>query len=659
MSELRTALLQCTSDVLYSAYQLWQLTCVKTSDQYVVFCSLQPLFKHHPLASVSKIEHDDAQHMVVKVSENSTLHVEGPFSLKRKGEHALGALGVKPTQAHRAPHWMLFHLPEDSAQSVLVEHFHLHNYDVRRSSPQEREQWLWVRQPELFLTLKYIEDPSIRIFQSFEEAPFVFTPWGQEVTWTQTVESEAHSALLVLDEHGGSQTLDTAEWWMASEFITVSNLPQADSILPATEPTPIPVQLRYESYTSPDVPNLWLLHVQYEEHIEALFFELPPSERSAVHMAVGSLSESQQEYYILRDDRPHRGAPLFQTKDAVGFEPLLPNLGLFIETNTRVIPTLPAQTWTQTLPLAPTHYTLLQAPSQDEYAATHSHTIRCELDAFSPLEHFVDYQIGRHTQSLRHWVQQSTCSLLFTPTEWEEEALEAPNQTVHAVLTASEPGAEPTVLTPQPPPSNIPAHLTSGKTATSRLVQLEKIIQKKARKQSVIEQSEWIELASLYEQEYGKKEDVYWLHEAIKTLDQVLYLDRTAEHAVQLESEILAHILSIPVGSEFSVHMQLLEEHILSESPLRMRFAFRARARLLLQTNSTSEVYRVLRRFFYKDLARVEELLMIRECMIYSVGVAQKLDDTELLERSRHHYRQSLSDPHRLQRELPEMLINY
>jgi len=49
---------------------------------------------------------------------------------------------------------------------------------------------------------------------------------------------------------------------------------------------------------------------------------------------------------------------------------------------------------------------------------------------------------------------------------------------------------------------------------------------------------------------------------------------------------------------------------------------------------------------------------MIREHYIYVAGVAQYLEDDELLERAKLRYRQLLEDKNRLQRELPSILVN-
>lgn len=666
-SELRTVLYQCAPEVLLASYKLWRFETLGEGKKLLLL-SVQ----EHPLPDnwcvlLTPDSIREEQHVMVGDSPNTDGRVrlslrehqtnkpfgEGWAFPLRQGEHLLASLGFERVPPKTEIAWALFSMPNHRLHEAISDHFTLNNHDVRCSSIQpNQKQWLWVRQPELYLVLKYKDFEDVEVFQSFPEERSLFTPWGYRSALGGRLHLPQTDSLLLFYFNGSNEQLDTTSWWMASEVITIEQLPTIEALRPHQGPPQIPVKLRYERGEPPDVPSLWLLEGPRSLRLlESLFLDLHPDARAALSLFAGQ-SEAGP-CYLLRDDRPQRNAPLFAEEGATGCLPLLQEEGLYVKAGTRVIPSLPALVWRKELRLSGTNDTLL-LPSED---GTSLRVLQAPRQQFAPLEQFVHYQLGAQPEALVQLAAQTTFEVLFTPAAIEATSAPPPPRVVEPPPLQQEPLSEPKRAVAEETLA-VPEKSFRRDVKTPRLLQLEKQLQAKLRKNSPVPPRDWVTLASLYQQEHNAEHDLYWLHEAIKTLDQVLYLDRRATNAVKLEQEVLETLLQIEGGLSSSQKIGHLDQLASQGDPLLMRLIFRYRTRMLLDDPETDEEMALLRQAFYRDLAQVEEHLTIREYIIYVAGGAQYLGDTELHERARLRYRQLLADVNRLQRELPDLVMN-
>lgn len=676
-SELRSVLFQCTPDVLLSAYRLWRfelagdgrkmlLLTVKDNPLPPNWCTaLTPTFlrEDQNIIPGDSPHTEDRTRLSLKESASNEPFGEGWAFPIREGTHLMAALGFETVPSNTEVAWVLLSLPCNKLHEAISDHFTLNNHDLRCSAAHNGRQWLWAQKPELYLLLKLQEDESVHIYQSFPEEKSLFTPWGYRSSLGGRLRLPQDESLLLFDLKGGSEQLDTANWWMASEVITIDELPHIKAIQHLNEPPQIPVKLKFHDTEPASTPTLWFLADDAQQAIESLFFAMSPTERSALSLFVGHHPDTQRPCFLLRDERPNRAAPLFSQDEGTGFLPLLEEENLFLDATSRVLPSLPPLLWRNMLSLKPAHITLLFPPGPQQDTPR---IYQFPANGFVPLEQFVQYVIGGHRQQIKQLATTTTFDVMFEPattiTTQQPAAPAQPQDTlpsIQAATTPTEPKSSPAPK--QTPPGHGNKHVSGRIVHTPRLQQVEHNIQQKARKNNPIQPSSWVTLASLYQQEYEIHKDPYWLYEALKSLDQVLYLDRRAPDASDREWQVLMTLLQVDDGMPFEQRHQQLEEQLAQElgNPLFMRMIFRYRSRWLLKDTLDETHKQILQRCFYRDLAQVEDLLMIRECMIYVAGVAQYLEDTELFERARLRYRQMLSDAHRLQRELPDILMNY
>ena len=653
--DLRAALSQESSALLHP-YQLWRIHTPPHATSALLLRTTHPLSSPPFSTTVSVLPLTPAPDETLLTITPHTppsppQMVEA--ALWRQGTCLLAALGTQeirssnplPTLA-----WVLFDLPSQMLQELVSDHLALDNHDLQCTYTPTQRAWLWSRRAESFLILKYSARPNIRIYQSFQDAPQILTPLGQRSPFAPTLPQGEH--LLVLDADGSTRSLQTSEWWAAAEHLHIQDLPSPQPTPPLDPPPPIRIAFRYIHVEPRDIPMLWLLEGDpAHQAIESLFFELGIEERRALSLAITHLPETTQPLFFLRDDRPAPTSPLFHADQAIGFVPFLPQDGFYIQHTFRLYPSLPPNVLKNAFRLHYGRYTLLQPK-----AHTPQPRLLCvPRDSFHPIETYIHYQIGAHPEELRQLAQHAALDILFEPVSLPSTAArpptaappppsEAPTAPFRAQTTTDI--VEPTPLAP-----------TRRSEQDNALQKLEQRLRERTRRGEHPTSHEWIELARLYYQEYIRKQNQLALQEALKAIDQVLYLDRCAPDAVKLERAILEETLRT-IGLSFSEQMRSLDAHLQSKEPLRMRLAFRLRARLLLDQTEGSEDQRIaLRLHFYRDFAAIEESLMIREHYIYAEGVAQTLQDDELYERARLRYRQALQDQAQLQHELPLVLL--
>ncbi len=653
-SDLRAALSQ-ESNALLHPYQLWRIHTPPHATPALLLRTEIPLSSHPLSGTVSVIE------PTTMPPSSALLTLQPPHqppqtveaSLWRQGSCLLAALGTQEARSAQDAKdlaWILYDLPVNALQEIISDHLALENHDLRCTHTPKQRAWLWSRRAESFLAMKFSAHRDIRVYQSFQHSPQLFTPLGQRSPFTPTFPQGEY--LFVLESDGTAQSLQTAAWWAATERLHLRDLPEPQHLNPLDLPPPIQVKLRYIHTESRESPSLWLLEGEHaHEHIESLFIELGIEERRALSLAIAHTPEDHKPLFFLRDDRPMIQAPLFPSNQAIGFVPFLPEEGFYLQHAFRLYPSLPPPILKQAFRLRYAHYTLLQPEATDA-----SPRLLCvPRDAFHPIELYIRYQIGAHPQELRQLAQNTAFDILFEPTSLPSTS------TAETSITPPAPPLE-------PPPAPVRAQTTSAIDPASliptrrsdqdnALQKLEQRLRERTRRGEHPTTHEWIELARLYYQEYIQKQNQLALQEALKTLDQVLYLDRSANDAVKLERAILEETLRT-VGLSFSEQMRTLDAHLQSKEPLRIRLAFRLRARMLLEHPEGSEDQRIaLRLHFYRDLATVEDTLMIREHYIYAEGAAQALQDDELYERARLRYRQALQNQTQLQQELPLVLL--
>lgn len=653
--DLRAALSQ-ESTALLHPYQLWRIHTPPHANSALLLRTEQPLSSTPFATAVSVLPPTPAPNETLLTLTHTTppsppQTVEA--ALWRQGSCLLAALGMqeaRSTDQLQTLAWILYDLPAQMLQELVSDHLALDNHDLRCTYTPTQRAWLWSRRAESFLTLKYSARPNVRLYQSFQDAPQILTPLGQRGPFAPSLPQGEH--LLVLEADGTTRSLQTSEWWAASEHLHIQDIPTPQPTSAFDPPPPIRLALRYIHIEPRDIPLLWLLEGEpAHPAIESLFFELGIEERRAVSLAITHLPETTQPLFFLRDDRPTPTSPLFHADQAIGFVPFLPQEGFYIQHAFRLYPSLPPNVLKNTFRLHYGRYTILQPK-----AHTPQPRLLCvPRESFQPIETYLHYQIGAHPEEVRQLAQHTALDILFEPT-----FLPAPSATRPATATPPpQPEAPPAPSRAQASADLDPAPLapTRRSEQENALQKLEQRLRERTRRGEHPTTHEWIELARLYYREYIQKQNQLALQEALKAIDQVLYLDRCAPDAVQLERAILEETLRT-IGLSFSEQMRSLDAHLQSKEPLRMRLAFRLRARLLLEQSDSPEDQRIaLRLHFYRDFAAIEDSLMIREHYIYAEGVALTLQDDELYERARLRYRQALQDQARLQHELPLVLL--
>lgn len=654
--DINATLRQCHASILLRPYQLWHAKGESPEETtFLLSVEGEPIPAEWASPVTVSPAPTDLETQTFSIQKQDKSRQTLTATLVRKGPYLLASLGMEQdlnTRYSTEVAWALYDLPLSELQEVVSDHLALDNHDMRCTrTPQERA-WLWCRKPEMFLLMKFSEREDIRIYHSFHRSPQVFTPLG----WKGPLSPQLSQGeiLFVLDQEGGAQKLETATWWAATELLQLRDIPQTQQTHALNQPPPVDVALRYVHAEPRDLPRLWLLEgEQGHEGIETLFFELGIEERRALSLAITELPDHDQPLFFLRDDRPSVQAPLFQHGQGVGFVSFLPEEGLYLRHGYRIYPSLPPDILRNAFRLQSHLYTLLQPEAE----GSEHRLLRVAREAFHPIELYIRYQIGAHAKEAKRLAQQTTLDLLFDPQDLKPVAIMEDNAQPNREVLINEPPPPQPRTTPETvidPLSLAPTRRGDGDNA---LQKLEQRLRERIRRGEQPSTQDWQELARLYYQEYIQKQNQLALQEALKALDQILYLDRSAPDAVKLERNILEETLRT-AGLHFTAQMQSLDVHLQSKDPLRMRLAFRLRARMLLNDHERPEDQRMaLRLHFYRDLATVEEHLMIREHYIYAEGIALSLQDDELYERARMRYRQALQNQTQLQQELPLVLL--
>ncbi len=678
-SELRSALIQSTSQNLSSPYQLWRFERLGDGKRYLLI-ELQglPLPQHvaQPLTLRSQRLLQHVQLSPSLDSKDNLLAAKQRLSLEdpqgqqwsgwafplRQGAHLLAVLGLEMVSPDFPIEWALFSLPPALLKEAISNHLTLDNYDLKYHADDDERVWLLSRKPELYLIFKFKETPDCQVFHSFPENKVLFTPWGYRSPLGHYVQLPQDDSLIFLDGQGGSQHLDISAWQTVHHSLSIEEWLPTHFIEPAKKKFTIPISLRYQLTESHENPRLWLL--QGEEaipSIETLFLELMPEERMAISLFVGqSLHDGDNPLFILRDDRPYNETPLFSKARATGFIPILSEQGLFIKNGHRLLPNLPDDIWRNTFELDDTHYTLID-PNRERTSAK---LLKIPIEQFSPLAHFAHYQIQLHHQEIRALQTSTVFDILFHPETIKQDIQPFSFSSKDIMENIDRKSTNPKIPSFEiPKTSEDPfqgAHFDFKRHDNPRLTLMENRIKQAIAADRPLTPNDWLALSSVYYQEYEKNKQISCLHEVFKTLDQVFYLDRQEDEAVKLELKILDECLatsSLPF-SEQMLHLdQLIQER--ERDPFFARLAFRLRARLLLSNKFQTEQEVVqLRYYFYKDLAEIEDLLMIREHFIYVGGIAQFLNDAELYERAKWRYHQLLKDEELFRKELPFALYS-
>jgi hypothetical protein len=695
---MQNALLQSSSHTLLLPYQMWRFE-QSGSGQYSILLAIQgseqPPLHHLPDIQPQHIypQNDllfNTGDFVGKGSCSSTpanalryafvlpngCEISGWAFPLRQGSHLLAAIGLTEVTSQMRPISVLFDLPEAMLQDVISQHLTLGNCDLLCSPPNNGRSWLLVRKPELYIMLKWKAEPQIKLYQSLEPQANLMTPWAYSCPLAARLQMPSNHSILLLDSEGGSTWLDPSSWWMSSEMISLPNF-TAQNFTPEQNPPKIELKIRFNlKYDERDIPSLWLLRGNYAlNQLESLFWELSPDVRDQLQIFVGNiyrpdanhLSNAQYQatpltdsVYIVRDQREPLEAPLFVRTPAVGFVPMIPDIRLFLQHDYAIQPVIPAEIWQRELDIKLDQYALLIPPSNPD---NEPEIMRFSAAAFAPLESLVEYKLGTVTQELKPLNRATILDILFAVKQVDVQLAENTNN------IKQRPSFPDIPTLPEQSLSKFAPMLGNSDTALDspicvheqrevsdpRLKQIEITIRNKNQKNIPIIHSEWITLADLYRQEYAVNCDIHWLNEAILCLDQVLCLDRQAEKAVEIERKILEDILSLSV-SDFNTQMQQLDAHIIGHSVIFARFAFRYRTRILIEQRHPPNQAIALRQNFYRELALLEDKLLIREHFIYVSSVAQIFEDRELNEAARTRYRQQLDDPYKLISELPTFL---
>jgi|GEM_PF-1786575 len=703
MSALRSALFHCSSAALLAPFHLWSFSDNARSTEGVILAvhgeelpidwgeRLRPnQIEVLQEVLLPSLRESTAQKSLRDKLAEQTFTVE--FAKEQTGEaftvevkslrwgaYLLGSLPLTPPMESAKVEWVLFDLPETLIKQSVSDHLALGNYELRCSPVKDGRQWLWAKNPEYFLVMKYQDEPGVRAYHSFPEQKNLFTPWGIHCLDSERIQLPKSDALFLLEESGEGAWLETGHWWLVSEMIEIEGIPTPQVLAEITRPPKIPIPIRYMPATPKEVPLLWLLRAeQLQSHVEPLFFELGVEDRSSLSVFVGEITTPEvnadtgeeeakvEPFYVVRDNRIQRDSPLFSPQEVLGFEAFLPHDGLYLLRGTRMLPSLSPDGWRREFSLSPGHYTLLE-PDPETGAIR---DWRVPQNAFVLLDKLISYQLGTHKTDIQRMAQGMMFDILFEPMPILEPKKKTPRQTVKTKPIKSPKRVIPLhIRTPNP---RAQGTTSGGEGSISMLEALRKRLAPILSSNKSLAADDWIEWASANFNEYCFEDKENYLLEAFKALDQVFNKDRSAEKAVELERHMLKHVLGLE-GLDFLGQMerldQIVQEYVSTNKAMTdkdiwqrfvyfARFAFRYRTRMLMESDKeqrSPEDRQILRRRFYRDLPAVEEILMIQEHFLYVSGGAQLLEDTELFEHARIRYRRSLKELSARPEELPDI----
>lgn len=678
-AELHNLLMACEPSVLFTPYQMFRFE-QSGSGRYFLLLAVQ----NHPLSSscasapLVVLAQDMKQYDVQwgeGVLQDGSSHLEpkpetrrvclthqdtqesltGWAFLLREGNHLLAALGFTEVPPHTPLQWALFHVPVGHAQAVVEQHLALGRHQLRCSQEIDKKHWILVQQPELYLLLKWKNEPGIRLYQSFPGAENLMTPLGYQSPLANQCSLPSGQKLLVLDLEGESEYLDVSSWWQPTEIIALPPNIDISFVPPQQEPIRVVVKLRYLKAETLDIPRIWLLDKgDALFSLEQLVLLLPPQERNALQLFAGQVPGTSGSVFVVKDDRPQLQAPLFSPQEATGFLPLLAEMNLFVQQGHCIQPVLPAVFWQRDLQLSPTVYSLLLPPEPEQEFPS---ILRWHTKEFVPFSSLVEYKLAGLTQELQPLARATVFELLFEPIDLP------PTQPVLSVAQKARATTTPPLVSDPPSyPSQdaiaaeeteVFVHPSDLRASLPSLQRLELSIRKRNQRLNNISPQDWLALGRLYVEEYKQHTHIYWLQEAASCLDQVFRLDRQSEAAVVLEKEMHELALQLKNKGDFTSLMRQLDEFIVGESRLHARFAFRYRVRMLMQDHLPVAEASVLRQKFYVDLAHIDPFLVVAEHYIFVEGAAQWLHDQELLSRARQSFRQGIQNPKLLWQTLP------
>lgn len=600
---------------------------------------------------------DDAYRMTFENKDSSDSLSGWAFPL-RHGQHALASVGMEQLPPHTPLAWALFHVPASMLHDVIANHLSLGRHSLRCSPAINNMHWLLVRQPEMYLFLKWKTEPNVSIYHSFPESESLMTPLGYRSPLASMTQLASDQNLLVMDLEGQSQWLPLSGWWQPSEIIQLPQEIQSQWLNTLDTPIKVSVRLRYIASETEEVPRLWRLHEETaQESLESLILDLPPTSRNATDIFIGQPKGGSSQEYWLKDNRPQVSAPLFSSDIATGWLALLEDGNLYIQSGHRLLPSLPATVWERDLKLSSHRYTFILPPkTQDEPPVIQM----CNVSDFKPLAHYVDYQLASHTEELERLANATIFNILYNPGKLPDSRPVMEKKKPEDPFKATIPDA------PKPPPvqTKQPDLKHQGPEAFRHprglfatlepLRTLEIKIRKRKGRANTISPQDWLQLGRLYVKQYKEpSQNIYhWLDQAALSLDQVFRLDRRSDSALPVEAEMLECGLDLK-GKSFAEEMETLDRYIQEPLPLLSRFAFRYRVRKLMDENGSEEEQAILRQRFYADLAQVEPELLVAEFLIFVEGAGLYLNDQELVARARQSYRKGLQDKNLFHNTLP------
>ncbi|TNE49726.1 MAG: hypothetical protein EP343_10670 [Deltaproteobacteria bacterium] len=604
----------------------------------------------------------DAYRMSFTSEDKQGSHSGWAFPL-RHGQHLLAAVGMEQVPAHTPVAWALFHIPSSMLHDVISNHLSLGRHSLRCSPAENNMHWLLVRQPEMYLFLKWKSESSVRIYHSFPESESLMTPLGYRTPLAQQTQLPSQQSLLVMDLEGNSRWLSVSNWWQPSEIIQLPPETQSQFLESLEQPIKVSVRLRYIPSETEEIPRLWRLdESQAQWTLESMILDLLPQARDALQLFVGQgQGEAQQEYW-LKDNRPQITTPLLSKEVATGWLPLLPDVNLYIQAGHRLLPSLPSSVWERDLELTPQRYTVVVPPEQEAQAPVVQHFNSSD---FRPLSHYIDYQLASQQVEVQKLAQATVFDILFQLEDLplkqpklnnkalvEKPLKELPNRPVPE-LSKSQPHE------PKAAKSTAFRHPRGLYASIAALQRLELSIRKRKGKVSTIPPQDWLQLGRMYVDQYHQpnSQDLHWLEQAAYSLDQVFRLDRQSTTALPIEASM--HNAALQLGEKsFDEEMAALDQHIQSGSSLHARFAFRYRVRKLMDDDASAEQQATLRQRFYADLAAVEPFLLVAEFYIFVEGAGLYLNDQELVARARQSYRKGLEDKSLFHKTLPCVVRN-
>ncbi|MEM1008662.1 MAG: hypothetical protein AAGJ35_06615, partial [Myxococcota bacterium] len=641
--ELRAALQQAPTQTLLSPFSYWRVEQTSSNESNNIQGLLHtryplPETGGTPLARIPKLSlKKPSQEIDLFLKPRNKVHVHA--QLLSAGDFLFTAMGLEDQHTTPPPAWVLYQCPYKQMGSLITEHLMLDNQELRTfHDPQQDVAWILSLRPELFLLLKKLEHPAFQIYTSTPESPQYFAPYGKQPKLRPKLPQS--DQLFVQESNTSLHVHHTQAWWTAQEVMHIVQLPQSHT--PPKSPLPPPkidIQLRYLPAESTTPPRLW--RIDQPDVIEQLFFTQQEKERSALYVAI--VQEQQHTFFLLQDHRPNNQTPLLSGDQAIGFMELLPQHHFFLESGFRIVPQLPAHVLHQLFDLQMQQLTLLQISASIPHPIDAAEDIQTPIfyalpqTDFMPLSSYVQYNIHAHQTQIRQQMKHISLDILFTPPQLE---LKSPAPKPKKAQRA--PSAKVTAAPPQR--DNPKKHLKQlSSDPKEELLKLESKLRTRAQRGDYPLSHEWLQLADLYFQKFTQTQDTIALQESLKALDQILYLEHQDSRSLQLERMMLEEALKT-TGMSFEESMQRLDHLIHQQrNELQQRMGFRLRCRLLLSTHDQDEDRQLLLRLqFYKDLAHVEPVLMIREHYICVESCAKMLQDQELYERTRTRFRKAL-----------------